>query len=130
MVSYNIMTNKQINIRLPEKFHKKILRYMKNNNYLSIQDLIKELLRDKICDERKQKYSNNAKTNIVSDVKSDYGDLNIISELNSNYNRFVNNLNLVIKNQNEKFDEVINEMQKHKMKELWDNEEDEFWENI
>jgi rRNA pseudouridine-1189 N-methylase Emg1 (Nep1/Mra1 family) len=48
------------------------------------------------------------------------------------YNELISRMVEVFKNIKKKnqYDEFLHKIQQHKMKELWDNEEDEVWENV
>lgn len=75
MVSIGIM-NKQINLRLPQDFIKKALVESKNQGYSSLQEFIKDILREKIYVENSisnQELELVKKLVEVSEEKSLYG---------------------------------------------------------
>ena len=75
MVSIGIM-NSQINLRLPEKLLDSVKSYSEKNGYSSIQEFIKETLREKLFDEPKISKKELALVNkllILSEKKNLYG---------------------------------------------------------
>ena len=48
------------------------------------------------------------------------------------YNELINKMILIFKavKKNNQYDEFLHKIQQNKMKELWDNKEDEAWENV
>lgn len=54
MVSIDSM-NKQVNVRLPEKMLVSAKNYAKKNGFSTVQEFIKETLREKLFEEKKHK---------------------------------------------------------------------------
>jgi predicted CopG family antitoxin len=46
------------------------------------------------------------------------------------YNELISNMIKVFKNNKNQYDEFLHKIQQEKMKELWDNQEDEEWQNV
>ena len=75
MISIDII-NTQINLRLPEKLLDSVKSYSEKNCYSSIQEFIKETLREKLFDEPKITKKELALVNkllILSEKKNLYG---------------------------------------------------------
>ena len=52
MVSIGITMNQQINLRLPEKLLNYAINYAKKNGFATVQELIKESLRERLFPEK------------------------------------------------------------------------------